>query len=70
MSNENRNKKLLEVIRLILQEHGGVLYSKTKLVKLLYLLGRHFVQQRNMPLTGKSIKAISMDIIPRKLMSF
>ena len=57
MNNESRNKKLLEVIGLILQEHGGVLYSKTKLVKLLYLLDRHFVQQRNMPLTGIKYKS-------------
>lgn len=52
MSRGSEDKKLLEVIGIILQMHGGVLYSKTKLVKLLFLIDKHFANESGSPLTN------------------
>lgn len=52
MERSVENKKLLEVIGIVLQLHNGRLYSKTKLVKLLYLLDRHFANKYGRSLTG------------------
>ena len=52
MSMVFEDKKLLELIGIILQMHGGVLYSKTKLVKLLFLIDKHFANKYGAPLTN------------------
>jgi len=54
---QERNETLLEVIGIIIQAHGGILYSKTKLVKLLYLIDRHFAKKYGRTLTGIEYKS-------------
>jgi len=51
------NKKLSEIIGLILSVHGGVLHSKTKLVKLLYLLDLKAIKELGRTLTGVKFKS-------------
>ena len=57
---QDQNKdmeKVLEVIGLILSIHGGKIYSKTKLIKLLYLLDLQFAKESGIPLTGIEYKS-------------
>ena len=51
------NRKLLEVIALILSLHGGRLFSKAKLVKILYLIERFYFGKYNKPLLGLKFKS-------------
>jgi len=50
-------RKLQEVIGLILKAHGGRIHSKTKLVKILYLLERYYVVAYGHPLLNLSFKS-------------
>jgi uncharacterized protein YwgA len=51
------NKKLSEIIGLIISIHRGVLHSKTKLVKLLYLLDLKAIKKLGKTLTGVKFKS-------------
>ena len=50
-------EKLQETIGLILEAHGGKIHSKTKLVKILYLLERYYAAEYRQPLLNLSFKS-------------
>ena len=52
-----RNPKLLEAIAIILSLHGGKLFSKTKLVKILYLIEKAYFENHHKPLLGLKFKS-------------
>ena len=50
-------EKLQEAIGVILKAHGGKIHSKTKLVKILYLLERYYAGKYGHPLLNLSFKS-------------
>ena len=52
-----KNLKLFEAIAIIISLHGGKLFSKTKLVKILYLIEKAFFEKYHKPLFGLKFKS-------------
>ena len=57
MENTNDLNKLMEVIGIVISSHGGVIYPKAKLVKLLYLIDIEFAKNYRNRITKATYKS-------------